>query len=286
MISKIAALVILSMIMAGMSAFCGCGGGGMGDCEENMKMVPVDSIAYSYWNIGIMESDEELWDMYYIFKESAQAEQITDMGLPRSAIDDASKALLGFGSLVNATVRVMKGDFKAQDVERYLEKEGYQKSTYQEIGIWTPPAGKGYEPMAVKDNTLLMGQEAALQAAIDVMIKSEKKSLYDNQNIKLVVDRLPAGILVYLGTAASAGEESYEDLVAYGKSLRMADEDRLHLTAVYMFQDAFTAGNAEGSIKDYLGTQNFTDIKAERQDNFIKVTAKVYISDFVSTLVF
>jgi len=283
--SKVTMLMILSLVLLCAGTMCGCGGGGIGACKDSMKMVPVDSTKFSYWNIGIMETDEDLWDVYYIFKESTEAGQIMDIGLARSSVSNAGKAS-GFSGLVNSTVRILNGDFDTRDVERGLDKKNYTKTTYQEIGIWSPPGGQGFKPVAVEKGTLLLGDKESLEASIDVTTENDKGSFYDNHNIKLVTDKLPDGVLIYVGTAASAGEESYEDLVAYGKSYRQVDELQLELTAIYMFQDAHSAGSAKDAVKDYLGTKDFTDIKVEREDSFIRVKAKIYISDFVATLVF
>jgi len=283
--SKIAIVVILSLALLCTSSICGCGGGGLGDCKDNMKMMPTDSTAYSYWDIGIMDSEADLKDLYYIFKESSEANQIMGIGIARSSVNNASLAS-GFGTLGNSTARILTVSFEVENMEEALERNGYTKDPYQEVMIWIPPAGQGYKAIATWKDTLLFGNKGDLQACIDVIVEKERISFYDDHNVKLVTDKLPNGVLVYVGTAASAGEEEYADLVSWGKSYRQADELQLELTAIYMFQDNYSAREATDAINKYLGSKPFRDTKIEQQENFVQARAKIYISDFVKSLVF
>ena len=110
--------------------------------------------------------------------------------------------------------------------------------------------------------------------------------MYENPNVRLVVDRLPTGVLLYVERASSASEERYDDLVAYGRSYKKGGSGKLELTAIYLFQDSYTAGQALNAIKDHLATNKFQNIKSERQENFIRATGEIYVTDFVESLVF
>jgi hypothetical protein len=92
--------------------------------------------------------------------------------------------------------------------------------------------------------------------------------------------------MVYVHKADSASVQVYTDLIASGESYRKEGQDRLKLTAIYMFQDSDAAGKARMEIEDQLNIKGFTDIKLGQDVNFVEVTALVYIADFAQTLAF
>ena len=282
--SRIRIPVVLLAILLCFGAACTLLGGG-NVAVDLMKKVPVDSTSFSYWAVGDIDADQELWEIFAIFNNSTEADQVMDTGLALSIVRHSAKAS-GFEGLTTNAAKVLTGEFDVNDTERRLEREQYTKSTYQEIGIWTPPEGLGFSPIAVQEGTFLIGDEESLKLCIDVKVKDDVSSLYDNPNVKLVVDKLPDGIIVNVWIATADSEEKYEDLVAYGRSYRKVEEGMLELTAVYMFQAGFSAGNAQDAIKDYLGTKKFNDIKVERDDSFIRATARIYVSDSVAFLVY
>jgi hypothetical protein len=282
---KIAVLVAFALVLQGIASSCALLGGSSNVAVDLMKRVPGDSASFSYWAVDKIDSDEELWEVYAVFRESLEADQVKDTGLALSIVEHASKASW-FNGLVNGSAKLLKGKFGTGDMERRLEREGYTKGTSQEIRIWTPPGELGYQPVALQDEALMIGDSESLTACIDTRLKDEESSLYENPNVRLVVDRLPTGVLLYVDKASSASEERYDDLVVYGRSYRKGGSGKLELTAIYLFQDSYTAGQALNAIKDHLATKKFQDIKGERQENFIRATGEIYVTDFVESLVF
>ncbi|MCX6000178.1 MAG: hypothetical protein NTU41_11500 [Chloroflexi bacterium] len=277
------ALVLVLLIVG---APLGCASSaGTGDFLDLMKKVPVDSSSFAYWAVGQSDADQELWDIYEFFRDSPEAQEIRDIGLSLSTVSEFAKAS-GFGTLGNGSVAILSGDLARDDVERLLKAEGYSKGAYEEIGIWTPSDSQGFSPVAVFDNLLMLGDEASLKLCIDVVIEKDKESLYKANNVRLVGDKLPDGVLTYIRTADPASDESYVDLVAYGRSYRKADSGVLDMTAIYQFQDSYAAGQAIDSVNGYLANGALNDLQLERGGSFVRATAKTYISDFVASYVF
>jgi hypothetical protein len=53
-----------------------------------------------------------------------------------------------------------------------------------------------------------------------------------------------------------------------------------------MFQDSYAAREAQTQIEGHLKTDKLANIRLEVEDSFVRVTALIYITDFVQTLAF
>ena len=283
----ITALLLLTLIGANTGCICSRGGGNF---VELMKKVPVDSTSIDYWATGRVADDEDLLNnIYTVFKDSSEANQLKEIGVLLVNIKQSVKAS-GFYQ-GQGVVTVFSGSFNIKDVERSMEAEDYNTTPWHEVGIWTPNEdGQGYTSVALLNDTILMASEENLKPCIDTLVKEDEESLYEDSNVKAVVDKLPDGVVINVSRANSEGsEENYEDLIAYGKSYSKESSGetvKLKLTAIYMFQDNLTAGQAVDEIEEYLGSKSFTEIKAEREGNFVRATALIYISDFAQSLTF
>jgi hypothetical protein len=277
--SKVIIAVVLLLALLNASAGCAWFRGSK-PLVDIMKKVPLDSTSFNYWAIEKLAEDEDLWDIYVKFRdESLEADQLKDiMEVRLSSVKHGAK-VSGF----DGSVGVFVGDFAIKIIAQRLEDKGYQKTTYQETEIWTPQDDPGYESVALREGTILIGDVEDLKACIDTIVK-EEYSLYDDPDIRLVADKLPEGVIINISRADS--EEDYADLLTYGKSYGKKDEGRLKLTAIYMFLDSYAAGEARDEIEGYLETKNFTDIKVEREGSFIRATALIDITYFGQTLAF
>jgi hypothetical protein len=277
--SKVVIAVVLLLALLNASAGCAWFGGSK-PLVDVMKKVPLDSTSFDYWAIEKLAEDEDLWDDIYVkFIESLEVSQLEDMEVTRSSVKHAAK-VSGF----DGSVGVFVGDFAIKIIAQRLEDEGYQKTIYQETEIWTPEDDPGYESVALREGTILIGDVEDLKACIDTIVEEQKYSLYEDPDIRLVADKLPEGVIININKADS--EENYADLITYGKSYGKKDEGNLKLTAIYMFQDSYAAGEARDEIEGYLETKNFTDIKVEREGSFIRATALIDITYFGQTLAF
>ncbi len=133
---------------------------------------------------------------------------------------------------------------------------------------------------------MLVAGSDYLRSCIDTVAQEQVYSLYDDQYIRWLVDRLPQGLIVNVHKADSAAVQTYTDLIASGESYRKEGEDKLRLTAIYMFQDSEAAGKGRTEIENQLGIGGFTDVRLEQDVNFVRITALIFTSDFAQTLAF
>ncbi len=250
-----------------------------------LSMVPEDSSHFTYWATDDLNADEDLWDIYGRFKDSADAKQLKEFVQVLATVEQSAKIVnTDNTALIKAPVTMLRGNFDTKYIKGELEKMGYSQTVYREVGIWTPKDNETYKPVALQSGTILMSDVLDLKACIDV-VKGKAQSLQDDPNVRLLVKRLPNGIMTEVDRVNPSSSEKYADLVVYGKSYSKANKDTLKLTAVYMFGDGPAAGAAMQPIKDHL-LVGFKEIKIERDGNFVIATAQIPISEFAQTLDF
>ena len=269
------------VLLFGLSgSICGCSRDSK-DFADMMRKVPVESTCFAYWDVYELGTDTDLVGAYTKFRESPQAQQLMDIGVLLSVLERSARAY-GFGG----SATVIEGDLDLEDIERRLVQNGYTEIIYRGIGIWTSQDGNEGDSLALQEGTILMGSGEDLRSCLDTIALQQVYSLYDDQNIRLLIDRLPRGLMVNVCKADLASAETYDDLIALGKSYKKEGQDRLKLTAAYMFQDNYAAREAQAQIESHLKTDRLANIRLEVEDSFVRVTALTYTTDFVQTLAF
>ncbi|MBM4445370.1 MAG: hypothetical protein FJ020_08765 [Chloroflexi bacterium] len=275
-----AAAVIAAMGLLAVSILSGCSSDTK-DFADIMTGIPVGSSDFGYWDVGKLSTDEDLAEIYAEFRSSRQAEQLMNIGLGLFVLDRAARA-----SGIDGEVTVLEGDLNGKDIERRLRENDYIESRYRDTGIWTPQDGEGDDSLGLQKDRLLVAGSDYLRSCIDTVAQEQVYSLYDDQYIRWLVDRLPQGLIVAVHKADSAAVQAYTDIIASGESYRKEGKDKLRLTAIYMFQDSEAADKGGTVIENQLGIAGFTDVKLEQDVNFVRITALIYISDFAQTVAF
>lgn len=275
-IAAVAAVLFLTLS----SVACGRSGDGK-DFTDMMGMVPWESNCFSHWAVDELGTDPDLRDIYAMFKESPQAQQLMDVELALFPLEHSARAS-GF----DGEVTILEGDLNSKDIERRLTENGYVRTEYRKTVIWTPPDGSEQDSLALKGEIILMGSGESLRSCIDTMSLEQAFSLYDDQYVRWLTARLPEGQMVSVYKASFTSGQAYADLIAFGESYKKENQDRLRLTAVYMFQDSDAADRAQGEIEDYLENQKFANIKVDTSENYISITALIYVTDFVENIAF
>lgn len=276
-LTRIWALVLALAIAV--STLSGCVFSGGKEFVSLMEKVPIAATSYAYWNVGTMGEDSQLWALFEVFKDSPYSKQITDLGLARSSVKHMAGAY-GFGEYSNSSVRILKGAFSDNDVNTRLAKYNYLEEEYEKLGVWAPPDSE-YNYLSLEGGRILMGCGDCVKACIDTLSSGDSYSLYEDQNIKSVADRLPGGIIVELFDAGAVPEEAYADLVVFGRSFRKLKDGSLELKAIYMFQDTYSAGQSSQAIDDHLAGNRYTVTKVVHSGSFIEVTANIAMDDYL-----
>lgn len=240
---------------------------------------------FTYWAIGDLNEDEDLWEIYGKFKDSSDAGQLKELVQVLSIVKDGARVVGSDNAAVSEVpVTVLRADFERKYVEDQLETLKYSRSAYRDINIWVAGDGQPYRPVALVSDKVLMGNVTDLKASIDAL-KNKAESLRDDPYVKDLTGRLPNGLMVEIDTVTAMSSESYIDLVAYGKSYTKAKKGMLKVTAVYLFGDKPAASAAQDAIKEYLSA-GFEDVKIKRDDNVVIATGQISVGKFAENLVF
>lgn len=275
---SLVALTLLTSVFSMINGSCLCSSGGK-QYVSMMSMVPVDSTEYHFWAVERLGADDDLWPLYKKFRDSNVAKQLPDIEPVLAVVQNSAKAS-GF----DGSVTVLQGNFNSRDLERRLRNEGYVLSVYRDVEIWTPEEAEACVSVALRDHAVLMATADDLKACIDAIKLDEEDSLYQDQAIKWVTERLSDGLIVDVFRAGPEGEESYADLISYGRSYSKAGDDKMRMTALYMFSDGYAAGPAQNQVRDYVAGEGFTDVETEQEGNFIRVTGLISISDLTERM--
>lgn len=132
--------------------------------------------------------------------------------------------------------------------------------------------------VAFLKNMLVLGFEDAVKLSIRVS-QGKETSLYGDQDVKSVVDRLPAGILISIEReVAMYNIQSLAGGVSIGKSAR--GEGTLEIKAWYKFSSETSAEAAQHDLEDYLeGWYDATHIESQLKGEFIELTGETDIPD-------
>lgn len=286
-ICKLGIILVGTLIISFLSA---CGGGGGNTSSQIMKNVPASASSFSYWDVKTLGTKDATLVIYEKFKDSEEVIQLTNSQsgigiLSRSEINSVGRA----SGLGESEITLFMG---TMDINGIKDKLGGRKDYTAEVlpkavgTIWTPENTDLNKSIAIIDNVVLIGAKADILKCADLKASKTAESLTTDKNISLVLDRLPGGVFEQVYKAGTDPQESYEDMIAYGKSYSPEGKDELKITAVYMFQDyASTAIGKQDQISAYYKAKGFGNIKIERFDEkYLRVTATISISDFASIL--
>jgi hypothetical protein len=250
-----------------------------------MDSAPEGTGRLTYWAIGDLNEDEDLWVVYDRFKESSDAGQLKEVVQVLDVVKDSARVVGSDNAAVSkAPVTVLRAKFDRKYVEDQLNTLKYTRSAYRDVNIWVAGDGQAYRPVALMSGIILMGDVSDLKACIDAR-KSKEGSLRDDPKVKGLMGRLPNGVVVEVDTVTPASSEGYADLVAYGKSYTKAKKDTLKLTAVYLFVDEPAASTAQLAVVDHLSA-TFEGVKVKRDGNLLIATSQILISKFAESLQF
>ena len=257
-ISVISLISLLAVAIAGVG--CGGEGGGAADITNMMKNVPDDATYFYFMDAKSMRADDDLIGLYASWEDDS-----TYMSETYNITWDDVNSLTQCGD----DTTLLEGNFDLDKVRSKLEDGDYTKGKYGDVELWE----SDYLWVALMDDLIITGSEEAVKDCIGV-IKDEKDSLADNRDVKVVMDRLPSGILTGYDT-----DEEYKDLVASGLSIQKKSKDTVKGTAVYKFKDENAAENAIEAIKGDLEENKSKNIDIKQDGEFVIATAETDMNE-------
>lgn len=172
-------------------------------------------------------------------------------------------------------IDVLIGDFNLEDIRDTLEENYFVEGEYRGMEIWTDDFG---DAVAFIDNMIVSGYADLVEACIRTH-NDEEPSMYDNEDMKAVADKLPAGIwsTVFGSDYIYSGE-----LLAGGMCLRnlTSGDEVCDINHWYKFD---SESSAEAAMEDIENESGFlwdaTINDASLSGQFIEITSEVEIPE-------
>ena len=261
---------LLLLLVLGLGLGIGLTRSGDNTMEGMIREVPQVATSSAYWNTKAMADDSDLHKLLDKWKSD------NETWLEGFAISsDKVEYFLQFS--MNPDILIVKGDFNLNELRTELQNRGYYDKDYKHVETWE--SADGQDRLAIMDDSLVGGNKDGVIEVINVF--KGDSSLYDDQDIKEVLDKLPGGILVYLDNYANGAP--YNGLVASGESFEKKDKDTLKVNLVYKFHEPVNATNAINDIAEKVD-EYFDNVDAEQDGRFVIVTAEINIEYFIKHL--
>lgn len=268
-IAGIAIMLILTLVPS-----IGCGSSTSKTVINMMKSMPDSTSEFFVENfkaaraIGADELNENYGGYLDMWEEN-----LLEWGISSDEVD----SLAWHAS--DAAVFLIGGDFNLDNIRGKLEESGEYRDEYRGVEIWTggESMGAGFEGdlihALINNKLIAIGFELGIDSCVGVINEGDA-SIYDNNDFRDIIERLPDGLSV---KCSMNYDPKIEDIIIGGFSLVMNDDGTQDFTFVGKFVNSEAASNGIDIImSDLAGDFNFDLAVAQAtQDGvYITITAK------------
>jgi len=186
--------------------------GGGGSARDIAKMTPEGASSLGHLNLQTIRDDKDLDDIYEAIEELSEFDELEDeLGVD---IDDINYIAEAGG------ITIIGGKFDLKDVRDELDDRDFDKDEYKGVEFWT---GEYDGAVAISGDKLIIGSDKRVKSCIKVM-KGDRTSMYDDDDVRDVINKLPGGIMTMVGAyPLYEGAPSYEGALAMGFVLMKED---------------------------------------------------------------
>ncbi|MFA5374924.1 MAG: hypothetical protein WC455_04115 [Dehalococcoidia bacterium] len=171
-------------------------GSGGGDFIRMAKMLPKDIGEFTFFDVSMLQADEDLLSAWNTIKEDLIGEDIYSENISK---------VTGFGMAGSEYDLMMySGDFDLEQMTSAIEQSSIESFEHEGITIWTDQYSYS---TAVIDDIVFIGSSEDIQLCINVS-NGKGASLYEDKDAKDVINRLPGGYM--LGVMIVEDESSTE----------------------------------------------------------------------------
>lgn len=277
LISVIGVIVLVSLT----AATVGCAADEERKVVDMMRKTPGNATFFSFQDVKAMRNDHNLEVLYRDYRNNSES-TFGDYGVDLNDVNHTVSSI-SFDVEDAGALLILDGDFDLGEVRDRLNSLGFDKDEYRGVEVWKRDRGvevgerngavevwKGGELVALRDNLVIAGDKHIVRYCIEV-IKGEKDSLWDNEDARDVVNRLPDGIM--LAYFAPFGDGLYSGVGASGGSMEKKDEETLKSTQVFMFEDENAARSFAEERRDVIGART-----VEKDGRFVILTSETAIT--------
>jgi len=241
-----------------------------------MKIAPENALSITYFDLDATKEDPDCEHMYDDMCGSIGSEMWRSIKIS----DISGYAIIG---VERGTLYLQIGKYDIKDIRNNLKEQGYTEGEYRASEIWTSDIYGMVMAYTFIGNMVICGDKDAVEACLRVH-KNEEPSIYDNEDVKSVLDKLPAGIFHVIDAMSG------EDIMGKGLLTRSisicnltAGDEVLDIKGWFKYESEADAKASLEDAKDsgegfFFGTD--VDIDVQLKGQFIEITGEMDIEDF------
>ena len=268
-----AVIGIAVLILTLLSTAMGCASTKGGGAVDMMKKIPIGSDSFAFIDIDAIRTDNDLEDIYIGIADSfgmfPGSVGINFDELDRLTNDEIGNVLL-------------EGDFYLDKIRGTFTELEYNRDEYSGVEVWGIEGGL----IALVSNKLIIFSfEDTVKDYIKV-INGVDASLYDDEDFRDVIERLPRGIAMVctegIFPVFPTSHDKYDGLKVAGFSVMKKDEYSVAYTMVSKFENSNDASDAMDEIQFNLESDelyNWRNITVKQDAEFVIVTTELDIED-------
>ena len=236
-----------------------------------MKIAPINTDMVTCIDIEAMAEDPD-FSYIYDYMISYMSSEIDDIDMDVSTVSTFATVETAWDYIL-----VLIGDFDLEDVRGTLEYNYFVEGEYRGVEIWANDLSD--DAVAFIGNMIIYSDKDSVEACIRCH-KNEDSSMYDDKDMKSVVDRLPAAI----GYDVFGSGYMYNvEILAGGTCVQnqQPDDEVLDITGWYKFDSAASAETALEDIEDEFEYEyDATQISSQLRGQFIELTGEMEIPEY------
>ncbi len=276
--AKIACLLLVLFTIQAVVGACASGNeGGPSGAVEGLKQIPSDWQSFLYVDLAHLRNDFDLRPLYDALRSSIGGD-LSSVGISSS---DVNTVFVGT-SASGQNYGIVSGNLDFANIRKVLQDGGAEKTEYMSIETWTEREQGQTQVMVFARGAISAGAYDAAREYIEV-IAGKAKSLYDDNDVRDVVYRLPnTAVAATVATGGDSFPTDETNCVAVAYAFHKIDAQTLELTCVGKFTDSTNAASSLSDFKLWSSNQvsyNLENVQSVQEGQFIKLTATLPISE-------
>lgn len=183
--------------------------------------------------------------------------------------------------------QIHEGDFDLVNIERVLTESSLSYQDFEGIPMWETRIYGDRIWATMREGAVITGiQPINLAISIELMDNQSSNSLLTNPHVRSLIDRLPDDTMVKIEWGRFRVSYVYNGLAVSASATQADSEGMMLFTGVLKFDTAKTAQSTyELILQDMMNDteSKWTDVAAEIDAEYILVTARQTIEDFIAT---
>ena len=272
---KTTAITILSVLTIIALVMTGCNSTKHSNIVRVIKIAPENTFNIMYFDLDTMKKDPDCEQQYYDARDSLENE-IEGIHFPD---------ITGYG-LINVeqgNLSLYVGKYDIKDIRNNLKERGGIEDKYQGIEIWASDTSGTTRAVAFIDNMVIFGDKNTVETSIRAH-KNDEPSLYDNSDVKTILDKLPDGIFhLIINTITIQHIARYGSAIGSISICNLIEGDEvLDIKGLFKFKsevDAETYLERTNDIAEAFLFGTPLDVEVELKGQFIEITGTTDIED-------